>query len=177
MGGGRPPSGSYTLTTMTEVELVRLTPADWSAYRELRLAALADAPAAFGSTLARERALTPEEWRERLRRRSTFAARVPPHGPVGMAAGIHGEEPGHAELVGMWVHPRWRGRGVGDLLVDAVIGWAAGRSYRAVTLWVSVGNDRAETLYARHGFAPTGATQPIREEDPSRLEREMVRPL
>ena len=161
---------------MSEVELVRLTPADWAAYRELRLAALADAPGAFGSTLERERARTPEEWRERLRRRSTFAARVE-HGHVGTAAGIDGEQPGHAELVGMWVHPKWRGRGVGDLLVSAVVEWAAARSCRAVTLWVSVGNDRAETLYARHGFVRTGATQPIRDDDPSRLELEMVRSL
>jgi GNAT superfamily N-acetyltransferase len=170
---------------MTEVELVALTPADWAAYRELRLAALADAPSAFGSTLARERSLTPEEWRERLRRRSTFAARVPrghlaarvPYGHVGMAAGIEGEEPGHAELVGMWVHPQWRGKGVGDLLVDAVVAWAGASGHDALTLWVSVGNDRAEALYARHGFVRTGASQPIREEDPSRLELEMVRAL
>ena len=161
---------------MTEVELVRLTPADWAAYRELRLAALTDAPSAFGSTLARERSLTPEDWRERLRRRSTFAARVP-HGHVGMAAGIEADEPGHAELVGMWVHPHWRGKGVGDLLVDAGVEWAGTSAHDAVTLWVSVGNDRAEALYARHGFARTGATQPIREEDPTRLELEMVRPL
>ena len=95
---------------MTELELVRLTPADWAAYRELRLGALTDAPSAFGSTLARERSLTPEEWRERLRRRSTFAVRAPrghfaagaSYGHVGMAAGIEGDEPGHAELVGMW---------------------------------------------------------------------------
>ena len=179
---------------MTEIELVPLAPLDWAAYRELRLAALADAPSAFGSTLARERSLTPEEWRERLRRRSTFAARVPrgqvaagvsngrgrvgmPHGHVGMAAGIEGDQPGHAELVGMWVHPQWRGKSVGDLLVDAVVEWARTSGHDALTLWVSVGNDRAEALYARHGFVRTGATQPIREEDPSRLELEMVRPL
>jgi len=161
---------------MTDVDLVRLTTADWAAYRELRLAALSDAPTAFGSTLARERSLTPEEWRERLRRRSTFAARVA-HGHVGMAAGIEGEKPGHAELVGMWVHPGWRGRGVGDLLVEAVVEWAASGGHEAVTLWVSFGNDRAEALYARHGFVRTGATQPIRDEDPSRLELEMVRAL
>ena len=55
--------------------------------------------------------------------------------------------------------------------------WAASGGHEAVTLWVSVGNDRAEALYARHGFVRTGATQPIRDEDPSRLELEMVRAL
>ena len=68
-------------------------------------------------------------------------------------------------------------KGVGDLLVDAVVEWAPTSGHDAMTLWVSVGNDRAEALYARHGFVRTGATQPIREEDPTRLELEMVRPL
>ena len=77
----------------------------------------------------------------------------------------------------MWVHPEWRGHGVGDLLVRAVIDWATAGRYRALDLWVSVGNDPAEVLYDRHGFVRTGATQPIREEDPTRLELEMVRPL
>jgi GNAT superfamily N-acetyltransferase len=169
-------SADRTLAVMTDVALVRLEPADWPAYRELRLAALADAASAFGTTLARERALTPEDWRARIQRGPTFVARAP-RGDVGTATGIQGDEPGHAELVGMWVHPEWRGRGVGDLLVDAVIEWAAQSGYRGLNLWVSVGNDRAEALYARHGFARTGATQPIREEDPTRLELEMVRPL
>lgn len=161
---------------MPDVALVRLTPADWAAYRELRLAALADAPSAFGTTLAREEGLTEAEWRLRLGRRTTFAARTA-SGLVGISAGISGDHPGHAELVGMWVHPGWRGRGAGDILVDAVIEWASASGYRHLSLWVSVGNDRAEALYRRHGFARTGATQPIREEDPSRLELEMVRPL
>jgi GNAT superfamily N-acetyltransferase len=158
---------------VTDVALVRLVPADWAAYREIRLTALADAPSAFGSTLASEGAMTPADWQARLRRRSTFAARAP-HGLVGTSAGIPGHVAGHAELVGMWVHPQWRGRGVGDLLVTAVIDWAASGPYRALDLWVSVGNDRAEALYARHGFLRTGVTRQIREEDPTRRELEMV---
>jgi GNAT superfamily N-acetyltransferase len=161
---------------VTDVALVHLTPADWVAYREIRLAALADAPSAFSSTLAREQAMTPADWRARLTRRSTFGARAAP-GLVGTAAGIPGDVAGHADLVGMWVHPDWRRRGIGGLLVDAVIAWAAAGPYRALDLWLSVGNDAAEALYARYGFVRTGATQPMREDDPDRLELEMTRPL
>lgn len=161
---------------MVEITLVRLTPDDWAAYRKLRLAALAEAPSAFGSTLAREEALTEADWRARLGRGTTFAVRTSDR-EVGTAAGIPGDREGHAELVGMWVHPDWRGRGVGGMLVEAVIAWAAQGPYRASTLWVSVGNDAAEGLYARHRFVRTGATQPIREDDPTRLELEMVRLL
>ena len=161
---------------MNGITVVRLRPSDWAAYREIRLAALADAPSAFGAEVAREEVMTPADWRARLTRRSTFAASAP-HGLVGTAAGIPGDVEGHAELVGMWVHPDWRRRGIGGLLVGAVIDWAATGSYRALDLWVTVGNDAAEALYARLSFVRTGGTQPVRENDPSLLELEMTRPL
>jgi GNAT superfamily N-acetyltransferase len=161
---------------VTGTTVVRLQPADWAAYRQIRLAALDDAPSAFGSTVAAEEAMTPADWRVRLTRRSTFAASAP-HGLVGTAAGIPGDVADHAELVGMWVHPDWRRRGIGGLLVRAVIDWAAAAPFRAIDLWVTVGNDAAEALYARLGFVRTGATQPVREDDPTLLELAMTRPL
>ena len=161
---------------MTGITVVRLQPADWVAYRQIRLAALADAPSAFGSTVADEEAMTPADWRTRLTWRYTFAASAS-HGLVGTAAGIPGDVAGHAELVGMWVHPDWRRRGIGGLLVRAVIDWAAAAPFRAIDLWVTVGNDAAEALYARLGFVRTGATQPVREDDPTLLELAMTRPL
>ena len=161
---------------MTGITVVRLQPADWVAYRQIRLAALDDAPSAFGSTVADEEAMTPADWRTRLTWRYTFAASAS-HGLVGTAAGIPGDVAGHAELVGMWVHPDWRRRGIGGLLVRAVIDWAAAAPFRAIDLWVTVGNDAAEALYARLGFVRTGATQPVREDDPTLLELAMTRPL
>ena len=161
---------------MNGITVVRLQPAVWAAYRQIRLAALADAPSAFGAEVAREEVMTPADWRARLTRRSTFAASAP-HGLVGTAAGIPGDVEGHAELVGMWVHPDWRRRGIGGLLVGAVIDWATAAPFRAIDLWVTVGNDAAEALYASLGFVRTGGTQPVRENDPSLLELEMTRPL
>jgi GNAT superfamily N-acetyltransferase len=158
------------------ITVVRLQPAVWAAYRQIRLAALADAPSAFGSTVADEEAMTPADWRTRLTQRSTFAASAS-HGLVGTAAGIPGDVEGHAELVGMWVHPGWRRRGIGGLLVGAVIDWATAAPFRAIDLWVTVGNDAAEALYARLSFVRTGATQPVREDDPTLLELAMTRPL
>ena len=161
---------------MNRITVVRLQPAVWAAYRQIRLVALADAPRAFGSTVADEEAMTPADWRTRLTQRSTFAASAS-HGLVGTAAGIPCDVEGHAELVGMWVHPGWRRRGIGGLLVGAVIDWATAAPFRAIDLWVTVGNDAAEALYARLGFVRTGATQPVREDDPTLLELAMTRPL
>jgi ribosomal protein S18 acetylase RimI-like enzyme len=78
----------------------------------------------------------------------------------------------------MWVHPDWRGRGVGDLLVTAVIDWARAAGYPAVRLWVSADNTPAERLYLRHGFRRTGERQLIDAEAPARGDEvAMLRPL
>ena len=61
----------------------------------------------------------------------------------------------------MYVRPRGRGRGVGEALVAAVIGWAAARRATSVHLWVTETNAPARALYQRCGFALTGERQPL----------------
>jgi len=157
--------------------VVRLGPADWRAFRAIRLAALAEAPAAFGSTLAAERRLRPAAWRARLAGRAQFAVRCG-EALVGTVGGFADAASGGAELVSMWVQPAWRGQGVGDLLVRAVVDWARAAGYPAVRLWVSADNGPAERLYARHGFCRTGERQLIDAEAPERGDEvAMLRPL
>ncbi|HEU5028833.1 MAG TPA: GNAT family N-acetyltransferase [Spirillospora sp.] len=131
---------------------------DWALYRSVRLASLADSPGAFCSTLAREEAFAPGVWRDRLAARNTFLAETG-DGPAGLAAVVPAED-GTAELVGMWVAPSARGRGVGDLLVRACVDRAAECGLHELRLWVFEGNHQAERLYARHGFTKTGTAQP-----------------
>jgi GNAT superfamily N-acetyltransferase len=150
----------------------RLRPAEWRTYRALRLAALVDAPHAFGSTLEGELARTEADWRGRLRRRVLFAALIDGV-PVGTAGYLR--EGDGAELISMWVDPRCRGRGVGDDLVSAVVAWSERKRRGVLRLWVSEGNRPAERLYARHGFVRTGEVQPVGGRDPGRLEFAMAR--
>jgi GNAT superfamily N-acetyltransferase len=159
---------------LAELVLQRLAPADWAAFRSVRLAALRDAPEAFGSTAADAEKLEEQEWRRRLEQRAAFLAEAAGQ-RVGMAAGIGGDQPGEAELISMWVAPAWRGQGVGDRLVEAVLGWATGQGFTSVRLWVANGNTQAERLYARHGFSATGRVQPMGGERIDRLEFEMRR--
>lgn len=158
-------------------------PDDWRALREIRLAALQEAPYAFASTYAREAAFGETDWQRRISNGITFfayltaAGGVPADGgdPAGLA-GTFQDEPGTAELVGMWVRPQARGRGVGEALVSAVSDWARARGLAALHLWVTETNSPARRLYERCGFKPTGERQPL-PSDPSLPELGMRLPL
>jgi GNAT superfamily N-acetyltransferase len=148
---------------MSDVVVRRLEPDEWERFRDIRLAALLDAPSAFGSTYAQSVQYTEHIWRSRLTTAAMFAAEE-----SGRLIGIAGGLPGHAGdgnalLISMWVAPTARGHGVGEQLVRQVIAWANESGFQRLKLWVTVGNDSAERLYTRCGFAPTGEVQPVDE--------------
>lgn len=142
-------------------------PADWQIVRDLRLAALADTPDAFGATLEEEADQPTEWWRGRLEPdapgTTLMASLVDPAGasrPVGMTvvlSSFHGPA-SEAGIYAVWVNPTARGHGVGDALIRTAIGHARQRGYDRVVLDVSDHNGIAQALYARHGFTRTGRT-------------------
>ncbi|MCK0198013.1 GNAT family N-acetyltransferase [Ancylobacter sp. 6x-1] len=60
------------------------------------------------------------------------------------------------EILSVAVAPRWRGRGLGRQLVEAVFGRLAAEGYTTVFLEVEEGNAAARKLYARAGFREIG---------------------
>ncbi|MCF3102210.1 GNAT family N-acetyltransferase [Streptomyces roseoverticillatus] len=141
------------------INIRTLSPDDWPLWRELRLAALAEAPYAFGSRLAdwqgdgdRE-----ERWRARLALPGSFNL-IAERGakPVGMVSGIPGPNAGTVELISLWVAANARGRGVGECLVQAVEQWATGMGTERLHLAVMPGNEHAFALYRRLGLRDTG---------------------
>jgi ribosomal-protein-alanine N-acetyltransferase len=64
--------------------------------------------------------------------------------------------PDEAWVQTMAVAPAAQGRGVGAQLLGALLAEAGRRRQRVVSLEVRADNDRAQRLYARHGFARTG---------------------
>jgi len=99
---------------MLQVEIREIGADDWRALRDIRLAALQDAPQAFASTYGREAAFAEADWLRWISRGDTFLAYAPELGtaPVGIVGG-HDGEPGTIELISMWISPEARGRGIG----------------------------------------------------------------
>ena len=156
---------------------VREVPADeWELVRDVRLAALRDAPDAFASTYTREAPYTEEQWRGWFSDRSVLFFPHVANGaePAGLA-GVLVRDRG-AQLVAMWVRPGARGLGVGEALVRAAAGWAKDRGYAGIYLWVAESNEPARRLYERCGFAATGERQPL-PSNPALTEMRMRRPL
>ncbi len=148
------------------LEVQAISPDDWERWRELRLAALAEAPGAFGSQLADWQDAPEQRWRDRLawRGAANFVAVVDGQ-DAGMASGIESDaDPGQAELISMWVAPTARGRGVGDALIEVVRRWATAGGLPVLGLDVVIDNPAARALYARHGFAVVGEADTDRHE-------------
>ena len=157
--------------------------ADWQAWRDIRLLALRAAPDAFSSTYAEQVKLGEAYWRQRVSGGGLFLAWIPEVSPseastfepAGIAGGYQAA-PGTVELISMFVRPQARGRGVGEALIDVVIGWARKRDATSVHLWVTETNSRARRLYERCGFSVTAERQPL-PSNPALGEVGMTRPL
>jgi ribosomal protein S18 acetylase RimI-like enzyme len=137
-----------------ELEIANVGPDDWEVFRSVRLRALQDAPAAFGSRYDDWVAAPESRWRDRLS--SVPLNLVARRGgePVGMASGVY-DGADEAELISMWVDPTVRGAGVAGALIDAVVRWAA-ETGRTTYLMVRSDNARAIAAYGRAGFVDLG---------------------
>lgn len=73
---------------------------------------------------------------------------------------------GRADVVGVYVDPAHRGSGAIDALLDAAARWSADQGFETLSLDVHVDNARAQAVYRRAGFVPTGETftSPIGDE-------------
>jgi ribosomal protein S18 acetylase RimI-like enzyme len=141
------------------IDVLVLTPDDWRLWRKLRLAALAEAPGAFGSSLAgwSGSADTEQRWRARLANVPLNLALTVGGEPVGMVSATAPGLDEEVELISLWVAPAGRGRGVGDEAIRQVAAWANDQHPRhALVLSVKTDNRPARGLYARHGFVDAG---------------------
>jgi ribosomal protein S18 acetylase RimI-like enzyme len=160
------------------VTVRRVRPDDTARFRAVRLAALHDSPSAFGSTYAAEIELAEDAWTDRVVRASAGDDRAhllaeDGDDVVGLVGVFRRDDGVTADLVSMWTSPRVRRRGVGRQLVEAATAWARGAGVTTLELWVTTGNEPAQSLYESLGFEVTGDHQPL-PSDPCRDETRMV---
>ena len=156
-----------------------ITPENLALFKAVRLRALEEAPYAFGSTYAREAALSDAEWRARLKRWDGVGGVGYLAVESGAACGIAGAlvdpaEPARVELVSVWTAPTHRRKGIGRRLTNEVLAWALSREIGEVVLKVTNVNAAAIGLYERLGFQRTGRVGPFAN-DPRLVEFEMSR--
>lgn len=120
-------------------------------WRSIRLRALREAPYAFGITVAEASTWPAARWEAQVLERATFVAVVDGR-DMGVAGGAAHERTDVRELVGMWVDPAARGRGIGAQLIDSVATWAKESGASVLVLDVVEENAPAIALYERAGF-------------------------
>lgn len=165
---------------MSEINVRALGEEDWQQYRDIRLAALQQAPEAFVATRAQEEAFDEQMWRERLRRSRRLVAQRD-GSPLGVVSLGQAEEPDDhtGELFGLWVAPEARGTGVAWKLVEAGADQARQDGRSQLGYWVGTDNGRAVAFASSFGFRPTDTRRPMRvtNEADGAEEMAMVLPL
>lgn len=142
-----------------------LTPDDWATARTLRLNALHTNPEAFGAPQTSSDEWTETMWRTWVSTSTVIAARVGTR-PAGIARlqtvpvrtsfhanltpNIVQEWESVERLTSVWVNPGFRGRGVGDALMEAVKRTHAPHLPVFFSVYDEAGN--ALRLYQRHGY-------------------------
>ena len=140
---------------MSEIAVRALDEGEWQVYREVRLAALQEAPEAFVTTYAEAAAQPEQYWRDCLVRAHQLLAERDgtPLGVVSVEMTADATQ--SADLYGLWVTPEARNSGVASRLVQAAADQAIEDGCTKLFYWVSTENGRAIGFASNAGFRVT----------------------
>ena len=142
-------------------------PGEFALVRDLRLRALRDAPAAFGTTLDEGLQQSNADWQSLAAsmtgsaRNAMFVARMGDEFVGSTYALVDRVEQLTGRIGGMWVDSRYRRRGVGRLMIAEVRKWAADHAMNSLRLWVPEDGTTARAFYQSVGFSVTSRRQPF----------------
>ncbi|HSD87074.1 MAG TPA: dihydropteroate synthase [Kofleriaceae bacterium] len=153
---------------MTGLAIRPVRPDEWRTWRDLRLRALADAPDAFGETLAESQNRDEAAWRSWVAPRADAIRLVAVRDgvPVGMMVVAIAEDARRANVYAMWVAPEARRAGAGRRLIETGLTWARQQAALDVELRVSDGQSAARALYESCGLRSTGDRGGLRDGSP-----------
>jgi RimJ/RimL family protein N-acetyltransferase len=138
--------------------------ADIEQYRALRLFSLQENPTAFGADHEITLNAPLEFWKERLRDDEHAVTFIAEHdqaliGMTGIARRPLPKTKHSATIIGVYVHPEWRGLRIAGSLIETCIKWAKSKGVIVVKLSVNAENTSAIRCYERCGFTIYG-TEP-----------------
>jgi len=151
-----------------------LNEGEWSALRDIRLAALRDSPSSFLSSYNKEVAYEETQWRTEFSRGQWIiivGKDEQPFGLIGITQGIDIPSTDRY-LEYLWISPEWRRSGAASSLIQIVLEQLSAVGIVAVWLWILDGNKPARQLYEKFGFVSTNERQVLRD-DPRRFEERM----
>ncbi|MBT9316204.1 GNAT family N-acetyltransferase [Leptothoe spongobia] len=138
--------------------------------RELRIAALRDAPESFAESADEASARPISYWIEQTE------SLVDPHimflvevdgKPRGTIYGLVDQQhKASGRVGGLWVDSAYRGQGIGYLLLNAVIQWARSKKFSTIRLWVPIEVPAAKALYLKSGFEFTNNVKHVESATP-----------
>lgn len=135
----------------------RLDAGDTGLYREIRLEALKNSPEAFGDSFEDQMDAPDKAFQERLEKNIVFGAFIEDQlvGTAGLFLEGGRKAKHRGRMWGMYVKKEFRGSGIADDLIGAVINHARSCSEQ-LHLAVTTINSSALKLYERHGFVSYG---------------------
>jgi len=142
------------------IEVITATINDVDRLRALRLAALHDAPTAFGAKYDDEIKKPVLEWQERLKN-TTWCFVVADGVDIGLLAVDRADKDRNSDcwLSSWWISEEFRGGGIPKLMLNWVEGLCAESNWKKIGLGVWPENLRAIAAYKKLGF--TQADKPL----------------
>ncbi len=139
------------------IRIGRLPAERWRDYRNLRLESLKNDPSAFGASFNEEKDLSEKVWRKRM---PSVLFALSDGVPVGMVTYVFVKEMkfSHiAEIYGFYVSPRYRGAGIGAMLLESALSSVRRRKgIVKVKLEANAEQLAALRVYERAGFVVAG---------------------
>lgn len=138
-----------------KIEIRLFDPLEWRFYKAIRLKALQTDPGVFGSNHLKESARADDEWKSALSDSGLGVFGVFHYGDIIGMTGIYvdKDDSTRAGLWGSWLEPKWRGKGISEVMYKARIEWA--RQHPEVTC-IRVSHRKSNTASKmanrKHGF-------------------------
>jgi ribosomal protein S18 acetylase RimI-like enzyme len=147
---------------------------EWVLYRDVRLAALQESPAAFVEPYEREQQYDDAHWRGQLRESRPLVLEREDQ-VVGVATmRLLDDEPGAADVSGLWVDPEARHTGAALKLIEAAASLAEQAGASKIFYWVGSENGRAIGFALNAGFRPTSRRRTAPTADPEFGDQEIA---